>query len=225
MFGKLLMALAAAVTAVFVWTNGIEPVASRGAEKAAFSEAKIEKIGKHTYYASTLFDEPNLSEENKAYVLEQMRKGDAELTLDVYVSGFNSAYGKDEFRLFGYRMTDGVVECDYSISTGMTAGGGVVWGSHRYGLLERIPEVAFAGREKVRPASEFTDAVYALAKANESTIFRYTEKAAIRGEYVLTADAEGRLFYEFTINRNSTVRVDAITGEVLQQRFWDGVYY
>ena len=67
MFGKLLMALAAAVTAVFVWTNGIEPVASRGAEKAAFSEAKIEKIGEHTYYASTLFDEPNLSEENKAY--------------------------------------------------------------------------------------------------------------------------------------------------------------
>ncbi|MBO4627225.1 MAG: hypothetical protein J5645_04575 [Lachnospiraceae bacterium] len=224
MLGKLLMAFAAMVLAAFVWASGIEPVATRAGEKTAFVETKIEKIGKHTYYPATLFDDRRIGEKDREYVLGQMRKGDANLTCDVYVNGFNSEYRKEGFHLFGYLLIDGVIEQDYSITSGNMEDGSVTWGSHRYGLLERIPKVTLAGREKVRPASEFAGAVYELALKNKNTIFHFRKEEAIRGSYLLMADAAGRLYYEFTINEYSTVRVDAITGEVLREFFWDGVY-
>ena len=46
----------------------------------------------------------------------------------------------------------------------------------------------------------------------------------ITGTYLLVADANGTLYYEFTICRYSKVCVDARTGEIISERYWNGMY-
>ena len=38
------------------------------------------------------------------------------------------------------------------------------------------------------------------------------------------ADGQGELYYEFTVNKYSTVMVDAKTGSVTETHYWNGVY-
>jgi uncharacterized membrane protein YkoI len=37
-------------------------------------------------------------------------------------------------------------------------------------------------------------------------------------------DSNGKLYYRFTVNKYSTVDVDAKTGEIISERYWDGIY-
>lgn len=192
--------------------------------ETAFSEVKLTKVGNHTYYPDTLFDSRYVSEENRKIVFAEMEKADKCLETDVYISGFNQEYMSEYFRLYGYRMTDGIVEPEFSLNTGRGSDGTVSWGSHKYGLLSLLPDAGYVNGDGVRPASEFFAKVYDLAKEHEKQIFRHCKTEPIRGNYMLNADLQGNVFYEFTINAYTTIRVNARTGAVMEEYYWDGVY-
>ncbi len=47
----------------------------------------------------------------------------------------------------------------------------------------------------------------------------------IYGTYILKGNSySGQLYYEFTLNRYSYVKVDAKTGEILEYEFFNGYY-
>ena len=189
----------------------------------AFTEVKKEKLGNHTYYPDTLFDLRRPESDGKETALEFMEKADRNLTYDVYVTGFNTMYKTGEFRLYGLRMEQGVVEPDVSLTTEIMPDGTVVWGSSRYGMDAKLPDIFFDLYD-VRPAKEFFQTVYDLAVEHKSAMFGFGNEEPIRGIYQLKVNQDGEVYYEFRINEFSYVHVNAVTGEITYRSFWNGVY-
>ncbi len=192
--------------------------------ETAFSEVELVKVGNHTYYAKSMYALQTRKEEERKIALAEMEKADAGLDVDVYVSGFNYEFYNEHFRLYGYRMKDGVIEQEYSLNTGREENGNVTWCSHKYGLLSLIPDQSYVSTDGLKPASEFFEKVYNLAKEHEEQIFRLRKKEAIYGTYLLKTDTEGNVYYEFTINVFTTIRVNARTGALMCEHYWNGVY-
>lgn len=205
-------------------TVTVAPTKAPTTAQDAFSEMKIEKIGNHTYYSETMFDLRGRTEEEREEVLSQMRKADKQLNRDIFVTGFNSEFGTENFRLFGLRMTNGIAEAKMSLNSGWDMEKDeVLWGSHRYGLIEFMPEVTI-DPEGVMQAELLFEKVYNLAKDNEKYIFEHRRTEPISGTYMLKANEEGVVYYEFRINKYTTIEVNAKTGEVMNEYYWDGVY-
>ena len=200
------------------------PTPSPTTVQNAFSEDKILKIGNHTYYSETMFALRGRTEEEREEVFAQMRKADKLLNCDIFVTGFNTEFGTADFRMFGLRMTNGIPEAKMSLSSGWDMENDkVLWGSHRYGLIEFMPEVTI-DTEGIMPAELLFEKVYGLAKANEKYIFEHRRTEPISGTYMLKADEAGVVYYEFRINKYTTIEVNAKTGEVMHEYYWDGVY-
>ena len=200
------------------------PTPSPTTVQNAFSEDKILKIGNHTYYSETMFALRGRTEEEREEVFAQMRKADKLLNCDIFVTGFNTEFGTADFRMFGLRMTNGIPEAKMSLSSGWDMENDkVLWGSHRYGLIEFMPEVTI-DTEGIMPAEPLFEKVYGLAKANEKYIFEHRRTEPISGTYMLKADETGVVYYEFRINKYTTIEVNAKTGEVMNEYYWDGVY-
>lgn len=190
---------------------------------AVFVEEKKEQLGKHTYYPSTLFDVRYLDDDEKSFVRIFMEKADENLTYDVYVTGFNTAVGSGDFRMYGFRMEQGAVEPDVPLTTEISQYGTVSWGSSRYGMDAKLPDIFFDLYD-VRPAEEFFQTVYDLAEEHKGAMFALREEEPIHGTYLLKVKHTGEVFYEFRINEFSYVHVNAVTGEITYRSFWNGVY-
>ena len=228
MFWKMLVMIISAILVASLLTYAISIAemkkSERGsAENAVFTEVKMVKVGNHTYYPDTLFDLRRPKIEDKEWIIEFMKKADRDLTYDVYVTGFNSMYATDEFRMFGLKMEQGVVEPDISLNTGILPDGSVIWGSSRYGIEENFPEIPI-DLTAVRPADRYFDAVYALAEEHKDEMFAIRGEEPISGTYMLKVKHTGEIYYEFVINEFSYVNVNAKTGEITLQHFWNGVY-
>ena len=190
----------------------------------AFSETKLVKIGNHTYYAETMYAVRGTKGEQREFVLSQMKKADRTLDHDVYVTGFNTMYDSEDFRMFGLRMTNGVIEAEMSLNSGWDKSNDtVLWGTNHYGLMEYMPEVLI-NTDGIMPASLLFDKVYNLAKNNERLIFEHRHVEPISGTYMLMADEAGVIYYEFRINEYSYIEVNAKNGDVMKQYYWDAVY-
>ena len=214
MFWKMLVMIISAILVASLLTYAISIAemkkSERGsAENAVFTEVKMVKVGNHTYYPDTLFGLRRPKIEDKEWIIEFMKKADRDLTYDVYVTGFNSMYATDEFRMFGLKMEQGVVEPDISLNTGI--------------LPDNFPEIPI-DLTAVRPADRYFDAVYALAEEHKDEMFAIRGEEPIRGTYMLKVKHTGEIYYEFVINEFSYVNVNAKTGEIMYRSFWNGVY-
>jgi hypothetical protein len=202
----------------------VTPTAAPTTVQNAFTEMKFVKVGNHTYYPETMFALKVSKEEHMEMVISQMKNADRFLDVDVYVTGFNSMFDTEDFRMFGRRMTNGVVEEEMNLNSGWDKATDTVrWYSRPYGLTEYMPQVTI-DTDGIMPASLLFEKVYTLAKEHEKSIFAHRRVEPIRGTYMLMADEAGVIYYEFTINRYSTIGVNAKTGEVIKQYYWDGVY-
>ncbi len=44
----------------------------------------------------------------------------------------------------------------------------------------------------------------------------------VTGTYIIWAEYSGNIYYDFTVNTCSSIRIDARTGEILYENYWDG---
>ena len=186
------------------------------APAGAFRSAELIKIGEHTYYQESLLDDSDRNRNYRDYMLSQLEKADKDLHDDVYVTGIGEAEEHGEFRFFGKMMNDGVI---YS-SADMTC-----WYDSENGNFWEIDHSKFRrtdfSKNGILPAEDFFGEIYERASKSDDVSYFSDD---ITGTYLLVADTEGNLYYRFTINRYSTVDVDAKTGEIILERYWNGIY-
>ena len=184
-----------------------------------FKPAVLIKLGEHTYYPEGLFNDGGRNEKYKDYMISQLEKADKDLHDDIYVHGIGEAEERNEYRFFAFMMKDGVIyengymTCWYVAETK----------SNNWDYDSSFRRTDFS-KSGLLPAEGFFGKVYEKASKAEKITNAYGFDGSITGTYLLEADSKGNLFYRFTINKFSTVDVDAKTGEIIKERYWDGVY-
>lgn len=189
-------------------------------ESGVFSSGVSIQIGNHTFCNDGLFAGPfHNSESEKKYIISKLEEADDSLHEDVYVFGIGESEIKGEYRLFGKESKNGVIRDDVDMVATIDDSGKYVW-SRSYTVGQYDVDLT-----DIIPAVDIFNKVYDLAVDNEDKMFNsITKKEPISGTYVLKANKDGDLFYEFTINKNSTVRIDAYTGDIIMKNFWNGIY-
>ena len=187
----------------------------------AFSEATMEKIGEHTYFEKDMFKVRNISAAREEYAKECLKKADHTLEEDVCLEGVYESETRGELRLYAKKYTDGIVYDDFEYGAAYQEGIGYEWGRCDYTIRQKEPD-----KSGLMPVEDIIEIVYDTASGNlEKMSPDFNKVSEIKGTYILTTNIDGDLIYVFTINKNSTVSVDAHTGEILTEHFWDGIYY
>lgn len=181
----------------------------------AFKQAELIKLGNHTYYTSDLFA-TGRDKDYKDIMIKQLEEADKELNDDVYVFGTGESEVKEQFRFFGLMMQDGVVFDSANMTCWYDEAKGHFW------AIDSTFRRANFNKSGLINAEDAFDKVYEKASTSEKAL--RAGKGEIKGTYMLSVNKDGTLYYNFTINKYSTVGVDAKTGEIISSRFWDGIY-
>lgn len=185
------------------------------ASAGAFKEAELIKIGKHTYYPEGLFDYNDRDRDYKDHMISQLTEADKDLHDDVFVHGIGESEVKGEFRFFGLMMNDGVTYDCAQMTCWYDDEQGSVWSND-----SKFRRADFSKSGLIDAETAFGK-VYENASKSDK-VKRVSSK--VTGTYLLMCDSEGKLYYRFTVNTYSTVDVDAKTGEIFSERYWDGIY-
>ena len=186
----------------------------------AFKPIRIQRIGNHTYCIDDLSEyRTNMNSSQKKHLRECLEEADKSLKEDVYVYSVGEAEMMGEYRLFGQKYQDGVVMDKVYFNAGQDDTNTYIW--YQNDLTVPIPSFDKTG---LMDPADLDDEVYDLAKQHEKEMFDNRSTEPIRGEYILCVDLNGTLYYDYRINEYSYVLVDAISGQVIRQSFWDGVY-
>lgn len=185
------------------------------ASAGAFKEAELIKIGKHTYYPEGLFNYNDRDRDYKDHMISQLTEADKDLHDDVFVHGIGESEVKGEFRFFGLMMNDGVIYDCAQMTCWYDDEQGNVWSND-----SKFRRADFSKSGLIDAETAFGK-VYENASKSDK-VKRVSSK--VTGTYLLMCDSEGKLYYRFTVNTYSTVDVDAKTGEIFSERYWDGIY-
>lgn len=185
------------------------------AASSAFQEADLIKVGEHTYYPDYLFNSDR-DEKFKDYILSVFEECDKDLHDDIFVYVIMEAETKDEFRFSAKMIMDGVILEEGEMMNWYEPETGYVWDYD----FSRFRRCDFTKRNLI-PVEEACTTVYEDAKANSQKLFKGSD---ISGTYLLKTDGQGNLYYEFTVNKYSTVTVDAKTGSIIKAYYWNGIY-
>lgn len=186
------------------------------APDAIFTETELVKIGEHTYYPADLFDGSDRNKKYKDHMISQLQQADKDLHDDIYVHGIGESEVKGEFRFFGKMMKDGVIWETADMTCWYSEENGSAWN-----IDSKFRRADFNKSGLIKAESVF-DKVYETASDPKNVKAMGTNK--ITGTYLLVADANGTLYYAFTICKHSVVCVDAKTGEIISERYWNGRY-
>lgn len=181
-----------------------------------FKEVGLVKVGEHTLYPEDLFEGRDRDRKNKEHMIEQLAQADKDLHDDIYVYGIGESEVRGEFRFFGKMMKDGVIWDSADMTCWYDEEKGSFWD-----IDSRFRRADF-NKSGLLDAKDFFAKVY--ANASNSPKCMKSGKGTITGTYLLACDGNGRLFYRFTVNKYSTVDVDAKTGEIISEHYWDGIY-
>jgi hypothetical protein len=185
------------------------------APAGAFKETTLIKIGEHTYYPEGLFDQSDRDRDYKEHMISRLTQADKDIHDDIYVHGIGESEVKGEFRFFGLMMNDGVTyDCAY-----MTC-----WYDGEKG--------SFWSNDSKFRRSDFNKSGLINAQDAFGKVYEKASKSdkvkevnsKVTGTYLLMCDSKGTLYYRFTVNKFSTVDVDAKTGEIISERYWNGDY-
>ena len=185
----------------------------------AFKEIRVFKIGDHTYYDTTFFVDRNADKETQKAVLAQMKATDKSLNHDLYIYGCNYSRDSKDVRLYGYDYVDGVIMIDVYYCVNCPGGVAGDWERGDYTVTQQPVD-----KDGLVDPKETEKYVYDLCEQHKSAMFFGSNDGPIQGTYRLMAHQDGTLYYEFTINEYSRVEIDAHTGEVIMQNYWNGVY-
>ena len=195
-------------------TNYAENVNKKAVK--AFKEVKLIKVGEHTYYPDYLFESDDRDKKFKDYILSVLEKCDKDLHDNIFVYVIMEAETKDEFRFSAKIIMDDVILEEGEMMNWYTPETGYVW-DYDYSKFRRCD---FTKSDLVS-IEEASTTAYEDAKANSQKLYNGNK---ISGTYLLKADAQGNLYYEFTVNIYSLVTIDAKTGSIIKAHYWDGEY-
>ena len=181
----------------------------------AFQEAKLIKVGELTYYTDYLF-RSDRDKMFKDYILSVLEECDKDLHDNIFVYVIMEAETKDEFRFSAKIIMNDVILEEGEMMNWYTPETGYVW-DYDYSKFRRCDFTM----SDIVPPEEACTTVYEDAKANSQKLYNGDN---ISGTYLLKADGQGNLYYEFTVNKYSSVTIDAMTGSIIKAHYWNGIY-
>lgn len=196
-------------------TTADDSAGTAGASTSVFTEANLIKVGEHTYYPDYLFMSDR-DKKFKDYIISVFEESDKDLHDDIFVYVIMEAETKGEFRFSAKVMMDGVILQEGEMMNWHSPEAGYVW-QYDFSKFRRCD----FNKNGIISADEAGQTVYKDAQANSTELYNGDD---ISGTYLLKADGQGNLYYEFTVNRFSTITVDARTGSIIQAHYWDGIY-
>ena len=190
-------------------TAGSEPVRAE----------KMKQIGKHIYFEENMIDSRNIDSKEKNEILDYLEDLDATLNKDIYVTGFTEKREGSNIRVFARQYINGaVVENVFYSSDFNNPNPNIV-------LKGDYPELATLDTSNVIQPEQVIDKVIDHAKANISDMYTAKDMPEVYGTYKLEYSIpDGKLYYHFDLNEYSEIKVDALTGEIYFENYWDGVY-
>lgn len=172
------------------------------------------KLGNHTYYPDYLFERRNIDVDPEEYVIACLEEADKSLDEDIYIWGISISENAGPTRAAAMVMRDGVLLThqerwfDYGMDK-------TDWAWHDSGQADYNPPDV-----ELVPEEEIIAIAYEAADKHRSAM----RGSGIDGTYVICADYSGNIYYDFTVNICSKIKIDARTGEILSENYWDGRY-
>ena len=195
-------------------TNYAENVNKKAVK--AFKEAKLIKVGEHTYYPDYLFESDDRDKKFKDYILSVLEKCDKDLHDNIFVYVIMEAETKDEFRFSAKIIMDDVILEEGEMMNWYTPETGYVW-DYDYSKFRRCDFT----KSNLVSIEEASTTAYEDAKANSEKLYKGNK---VTGTYLLKSDGQGNLYYEFIVNSYSLVTIDAKTGSIIKAQYWNGIY-
>ena len=186
------------------------------AQSADFHEDIVGTVGDHIYYSGNLFEGRGYSSDEKKAMLEYLETVDASLTEDLYVTGYSDGGSTGDQRFYARQYINGAVVSDVYYATDWDKT------SPNIVLASDAQPVADLDTSNVISPEVLFPIVKEEAEKNSDKLNDYNNKG-VYGFYLLSYESAGdRLVYDFTVNEFSHVKFDAVTGDLVDEEFWNG---
>lgn len=173
------------------------------------------KLGEHVYYSYNVIEGRNLSDDEMAEIMEYLRRIDPELTEDVFVKGFGKSNLTGRWHFYAEQYLNGAIIPSVRYVTDLDTSKPNLCLSIGTPLKELDTGWAIA-------APALFPAVKELALAHKDELCDY-DRNGLNIDYVLIYNTlTDTLEYVFTINETSLISLDAITGQVIKEEYWNG---
>ena len=179
----------------------------------ALKPAKMIKIGDHTYYPDYVFERRNIDADPEEYIIERLEAADGSLDEDIFIWAISISENEGATTAHASYIKHGMLlkhrglSFDYKIDPKL----GAEW--HDYGQEDYDPST-----DGLMPEEEIVSIAYEAADKHRSQM----RGTGISGTYIIWAEYSGNIYYDFTVNTCSKIRIDARTGEILYENYWDG---
>ena len=215
-FRALFLCLSLCFLTVFSGCQNVKIIKETTAE-TAFKPVEFEKVGNHTYYRSDIFKSDTMEEYKKENILPLIEEADKSLDADVLLTNFNISIVSGNMRLYGFLMSDGVIYQEINLYADKDNNSVYAWS-------EEYKDVTLPQKGTLMDAKDYYDDVFDLAKKHKREMFIQGAERPISGEYYIKGSLDGTVYYDFIINYNSAVWIDAYTGEIIHTYFFNGLY-
>lgn len=186
-----------------------------------FTAEPIYKIGNHIYYSDTLFDRKNAGGEERRQIKEYLEKADATLSEDVLVNWYSEdTLNNNLMKISAAQYVDGVVctQVYYATDTNTRTDPNIR-------NVSDFPPVQNLDTSNLLDPKDLFEDVKSHAKAHTGEMLMDQGKDKIYGTYQVEYDIPtDTIEYHFTVNTYSNIYVNAKTGRIAKEYYWDGNY-
>ena len=173
------------------------------------------KVGSRIYYTDNVFKNRDLTRDEEKEIKDFLLQADKELAEDIVVVGWSRGSGNNSLMFNAYLYDDGVVVPDmfYRLWQGRTS---------CVQKPEDIPANFSPDTSDMIDPEELFPIVDELAVKHESELHMDQDKkiyVIYHPEYDTVKD---ELYYYFRINDFSIIRIDAKTGDILEEYYFNG---
>ncbi|MCR5119986.1 MAG: hypothetical protein K6B44_10280 [Lachnospiraceae bacterium] len=219
------IAVVLAITAAIILLR-IDGIGQTGTESESFIKTTLYgsytpwvtgKIGTHVYTTDNVIKNRKLSRDEKKEINECLEQADKELTEDILVVGWCRLSENNRLMFNAYQYFDGVVVPDVTYRLTQD-------GSPCIKHTGDIPAICSLDTAGMIDPEELFSTVDELALQHESELNMDRDKkiyVIYHPEYDTFRD---ELYYYFSINEYSRIRIDAKTGDILEEHYFNGEF-
>ncbi|MBR3307781.1 MAG: hypothetical protein IKI75_11110 [Lachnospiraceae bacterium] len=198
----------------------IETAATPAAQpglNGSFSPLVTGKTGTHVYYTDNVFKDRNLKRSEEKELRDCLEQADRKLDEDILVVGWCRQSDDNRLMFNAYQYFDGVVvpEVTYRLTQD---------GSMNIEKTGDTPAIRSLDTSGMTEPEELFPVVDELAVQHESELNMDQGKeiyVVYNPEYDVFRD---ELYYYFRINDDSRIRIDAKTGDILEEYYFNGEF-
>ena len=182
-------------------------------------EREYKKIGDNLYYLDELIENKG-RDKNEVLNFYQIISNyiKENFACDIYISNLN--YDVNEMYFNGYQMIDGVIILDTFFT--ITIQNNKVSGFYSVNGYNFMDESAVDTNELLSIA-EIKETASKLATENADIMLETSNTNVINGEIYLEYDKENGLYYKVVLNNDSYIKINAMTGNIIDTHFFNGI--